>query len=78
MLHQILAAYTLDTIFKKYFLLQPISEWTNSNVVEWMAAANLYTYSDVFRCKDIKGADLINLDREKLIVSSRLYVYVVF
>nr|CAH7740139.1 unnamed protein product [Callosobruchus chinensis] len=32
-----------------------------------MAALNLYTYSDVFRCKDIKGADLINLDRDKLI-----------
>ncbi|KAL1492373.1 hypothetical protein ABEB36_010629 [Hypothenemus hampei] len=46
---------------------KPITEWTSSNVVEWMAALNLYTYSDVFRCKDIKGADLINLDRDKLI-----------
>ncbi|CAH0562412.1 unnamed protein product [Brassicogethes aeneus] len=46
---------------------KPISEWTSSNVVEWMAALNLYVYSDVFRCKDIKGSDLINLDREKLI-----------
>ncbi|CAH1153755.1 unnamed protein product [Phaedon cochleariae] len=46
---------------------KPISEWTSSNVIEWMAALNLYTYSDVFRCKDIKGADLINLDRDKLI-----------
>nr|XP_023018059.1 phosphatidylinositol 3-kinase regulatory subunit alpha-like isoform X1 [Leptinotarsa decemlineata] len=46
---------------------KPISEWTSSNVIEWMAALNLYTYCDVFRCKDIKGADLINLDRDKLI-----------
>ncbi|KAJ8980585.1 hypothetical protein NQ317_018712 [Molorchus minor] len=46
---------------------KPITEWTSSNVVEWMAALNLYPYSDVFRCKDIKGADLINLDRDKLI-----------
>ncbi|XP_057661841.1 phosphatidylinositol 3-kinase regulatory subunit alpha isoform X1 [Diorhabda carinulata] len=46
---------------------KPISEWTCSNVIEWMAALNLYTYADVFRCKDIKGADLLHLDREKLI-----------
>ncbi|KAJ8918757.1 hypothetical protein NQ315_015077 [Exocentrus adspersus] len=56
-------AFAKDLIF----LFQPISEWTSSNVVEWMAALNLYTYSDVFRCRDIKGVDLINLDREKLI-----------
>ncbi|KAJ8941429.1 hypothetical protein NQ318_016061 [Aromia moschata] len=46
---------------------KPVAEWTSSNVIEWMAAISLYTYSDVFRCKDIKGADLINLDRDKLI-----------
>ncbi|XP_066258840.1 phosphatidylinositol 3-kinase regulatory subunit gamma isoform X3 [Euwallacea similis] len=32
-----------------------------------MAALNLCPYVDMFRCKDIKGSDLINLDREKLI-----------
>ncbi|XP_063219175.1 phosphatidylinositol 3-kinase regulatory subunit gamma-like isoform X3 [Bacillus rossius redtenbacheri] len=31
-----------------------------------MAALNLYRYADVFKSKDIKGSDLINLDREKL------------
>ncbi|XP_060515807.1 phosphatidylinositol 3-kinase regulatory subunit alpha isoform X2 [Cylas formicarius] len=46
---------------------KPVSEWSSSNVVEWIAAVNLYPYSDVFRCKDIKGSDLIHLDREKLI-----------
>ncbi|XP_076261021.1 phosphatidylinositol 3-kinase regulatory subunit alpha isoform X2 [Rhynchophorus ferrugineus] len=46
---------------------KPIAEWTSHNVVEWMAALNLYPYSDVFRCKDIKGSDLILLDRDKLI-----------
>lgn len=65
-------------MLQRIFLLQPISEWTNSNVVEWMAAVNLYTYSDVFRCKDIKGADLINLDREKLIVSKKVLTYFQF
>ena len=34
-----------------------------------MAALNLYRYADVFKSKDIKGSDLMNLDREKLMVS---------
>ncbi|XP_050314474.1 phosphatidylinositol 3-kinase regulatory subunit alpha isoform X1 [Anthonomus grandis grandis] len=46
---------------------KPITEWTTSNVLEWMAAQNLYLYSDMFRYKDIKGVDLVNLDREKLL-----------
>ncbi|KAF5287242.1 hypothetical protein FQR65_LT12286 [Abscondita terminalis] len=46
---------------------KPISEWSSSNVVEWMAALNLYPYADVFRCKDIKGSDLLHLDKEKLV-----------
>lgn len=37
-----------------------------------MAALNLYRYADVFKSKDIKGSDLPCLDREKLLVSSRL------
>ncbi|XP_062542671.1 phosphatidylinositol 3-kinase regulatory subunit alpha isoform X3 [Armigeres subalbatus] len=43
-----------------------INEWTSANVLEWMAANNLYTYADVFKAKDIKGCDLTNLDRDKL------------
>lgn len=43
-----------------------IIEWTSANVLEWMAANNLYTYADVFKAKDIKGCDLSNLDRDKL------------
>ncbi|XP_058794763.1 phosphatidylinositol 3-kinase regulatory subunit alpha-like isoform X2 [Phymastichus coffea] len=45
---------------------KPVNEWTSLNVVEWMAALNLYRYADVFKSKDIKGSDLLNLDREKL------------
>lgn len=48
---------------------QPVSEWSSLNVVEWMSALNLYRYADVFKSKDIKGADLVHLDREKLMVS---------
>nr|XP_033341420.1 uncharacterized protein LOC117229216 isoform X1 [Megalopta genalis] len=46
---------------------KPVSEWTSQNVVEWMAALNLYRYADVFTSKDIKGSDLPHLDREKLL-----------
>ncbi|XP_057324263.1 uncharacterized protein LOC130666941 isoform X2 [Microplitis mediator] len=45
---------------------KPVNEWTSLNVVEWMSALNLYRYADVFKSKDIKGADLIHLDRDKL------------
>ncbi|XP_046405427.1 phosphatidylinositol 3-kinase regulatory subunit alpha-like [Ischnura elegans] len=44
----------------------PIGEWTSANVLEWMAALNLYNYTDVFKAKDVKGIDLLFLDREKL------------
>ena len=50
--------------------MQPVSEWTSLNVVEWMAALNLYRYADVFKSKDIKGSDLLSLDREKLMLST--------
>ncbi|XP_075219878.1 phosphatidylinositol 3-kinase regulatory subunit alpha isoform X2 [Lycorma delicatula] len=45
---------------------KPITEWTSANVVEWMATLNLYRYADVFKSKDIKGTDLLHLDRDKL------------
>lgn len=54
--------------------LQSINEWTSANVLEWMAANNLYTYADVFKAKDIKGCDLSNLDRDKLGVGFDLLV----
>lgn len=50
-------------------LLQPISEWTVANVVEWMAAANLYRYVDLFRDRQVTGKDLLAMDENKLMVS---------
>ncbi|KAG8197034.1 hypothetical protein JTE90_004303 [Oedothorax gibbosus] len=44
----------------------PLTLWTSSNVVEWMAALNLYRYAELFKSKDIKGCDLMTLDRDKL------------
>ncbi|MPC26114.1 hypothetical protein E2C01_019246 [Portunus trituberculatus] len=47
----------------------PISQWSSSNVVDWMATLNLAPYTEIFKAKDIKGTDLLTLDRDKLIVS---------
>lgn len=45
----------------------PISQWSSSNVVDWMATLNLAPYTEIFKAKDIKGTDLLTLDRDKLI-----------
>lgn len=45
----------------------PVHQWSSANVVEWMAALNLYRYAEVFKSKGIHGSDLMNLDKEKLI-----------
>ncbi|CAL1540645.1 unnamed protein product [Lymnaea stagnalis] len=44
----------------------PISEWSVANVVEWMAAANLYRYAELFSDRQITGRDLLGMDEEKL------------
>ncbi|KAK3883631.1 hypothetical protein Pcinc_012072 [Petrolisthes cinctipes] len=51
--------------------LQPITQWSSSNVVDWMATLNLAPYSELFKAKDIKGTDLLSLDRDKLVPMSR-------
>ncbi|KAG0729017.1 Phosphatidylinositol 3-kinase regulatory subunit alpha [Chionoecetes opilio] len=48
-------------------VLQPISQWSSSNVVDWMATLNLAPYTEIFKAKDIKGMDLLTLDRDKLV-----------
>lgn len=45
----------------------PISQWSSSNVVDWMATLNLAPYTEIFKAKDIKGTDLLTLDRDKLV-----------
>nr|XP_042900263.1 phosphatidylinositol 3-kinase regulatory subunit gamma isoform X2 [Parasteatoda tepidariorum] len=47
-------------------MINPLNLWTSSNVVEWMAALNLFRYAELFKSKDIKGCDLMTLDRDKL------------
>jgi len=46
--------------------LQPIREWTTSNVMEWMAAMKLYNYMDAFEKRTVSGAKLVELDEECL------------
>ncbi|XP_022236096.1 phosphatidylinositol 3-kinase regulatory subunit alpha-like isoform X2 [Limulus polyphemus] len=45
----------------------PVIQWSTANVVEWMAALNLYHYAELFRFRNIKGSDLFLLDKEKLL-----------
>lgn len=46
--------------------LQPVSEWTTRNVLEWMASVNMISYSGPFESTAIQGSDLPGLDRHKL------------
>lgn len=63
-----------NVIFIVCVSFQPVNQWSSANVVEWMAALNLYRYAEVFKSKDIKGSDLMNLDKEKLMVGDWLKV----
>ncbi|OQR68464.1 phosphatidylinositol 3-kinase regulatory subunit alpha-like [Tropilaelaps mercedesae] len=49
-----------------YLHLQPVSEWTTRNVLEWMASVNMISYSGPFESTAIQGSDLSGLDRHKL------------
>jgi hypothetical protein len=40
-----------------------------------MAALNLYRYAELFRSKDIKGVDLLSLDKDKLTVISFFFSF---
>ena len=55
-----------------FFKLQGLEEWSTSNVVDWMAALNLYRYAELFRDRGINGKDLLAMDEEKLNVSETL------
>lgn len=48
------------------YRLQPVSEWTTANVLEWMASVNMLSYSGPFESTAIQGSDLPGLDRHKL------------
>ncbi|KAK3607153.1 hypothetical protein CHS0354_005281 [Potamilus streckersoni] len=43
-----------------------LEDWTVNNVVDWMAALNLFRYAELFLEKGITGSKLMNMDEEKL------------
>ncbi|XP_041359629.1 phosphatidylinositol 3-kinase regulatory subunit alpha-like [Gigantopelta aegis] len=43
-----------------------IENWTVNNVLDWMAALNIYRYAELFREKQISGKDLKTMDEDKL------------
>jgi len=45
---------------------QPLEQWTNKNVVEWMAALNLCQYTHVFQRSNVDGQSLLTIDQDKL------------
>lgn len=49
-----------------YLLFQPLVEWTSSNVVDLLTSLNLYRYVNIFKKGNIKGTDLVKLDRDIL------------
>ncbi|ELT95404.1 hypothetical protein CAPTEDRAFT_179314 [Capitella teleta] len=44
----------------------PVHAWSETNVIEWMAAVNLYRYAEVFKMHHINGQVLQSLDEDKL------------
>ncbi|XP_024081756.1 phosphatidylinositol 3-kinase regulatory subunit alpha isoform X2 [Cimex lectularius] len=44
----------------------PLSQWSTTNVVELLTSLNLYRYINVFKAKNIKGVDLIRLNKDTL------------
>lgn len=45
----------------------PVTSWTNTNILEWLAACNFFPFIELFKVNNIKGDDLAhNLDSERL------------
>ena len=49
-----------------FFFEQPVCNWSITNVLEWMAASNLYCYLHTFSVNNIDGKSLTNLDDDQL------------
>lgn len=52
--------------------LQPLSDWSTLNVIEWMATVNMYRYIEVFKRKQIDGTTLGTLTEDRLQVLAPL------
>jgi len=47
-------------------LSKALEQWSSRNVLEWMAALNLYQYAHVFQRSNVDGQSLLTLDQHKL------------
>ncbi|CAD5111983.1 DgyrCDS1237 [Dimorphilus gyrociliatus] len=45
---------------------QPIEVWSTDHVLQWMAVCNLYRYQEYFKSHKISGANLSQIDKDKL------------
>lgn len=50
--------------------IQPVSEWNNQQVCLWLSAMNMDQYLSEFTARGVDGTQLLNMDSEKLKVSS--------
>lgn len=67
---------SLTKFFFSFPFCQPLESWTVNNVIEWMAALNLYRFAELFREKQVTGEDLKVMDADKLHVSSIVYLHI--
>ncbi|KAL5287783.1 PIK3R3 family protein [Megaselia abdita] len=45
----------------------PVTSWTNTHVLEWLAACNFFPFIELFKVNNVKGEDLTNyLDSDRL------------
>lgn len=45
---------------------KPLVQWSTANVLDLLTNLNLFRYVNIFKSRNIKGTDLINLDKDSL------------
>lgn len=66
-------AQYLDT---SVLYLQSVSEWTHSQVIDWMTSRNLFSFIESFTEGSISGAQLVEMTDSSLLVCSHiLYIF---
>ena len=58
-----------------FIFFQPIESWNVTNVIEWMAAVNLYRYSQIFKRYNVDGQKLSALEESQLMVGVATCAY---
>uniref|UniRef100_A0AAU7B9P6 Phosphoinositide-3-kinase regulatory subunit alpha n=1 Tax=Pyrrhocoris apterus TaxID=37000 RepID=A0AAU7B9P6_PYRAP len=45
---------------------KPLVQWSSANVLDLLTSLNLFRYVNIFKKRNIKGTDLLNLDKDSL------------